>query len=294
MDIESLISQLANRVDRAIVDYCDRYMIGPEKLVEAMRYSLEAGGKRIRPALVLLSAQLCGGSLDQAMIPAVAIEMVHTFSLIHDDLPAMDNDDFRRGRPTNHKVFGDAMAILAGDGLLAFAFELIGKYFTGSADQKAKLMAELAQSTGPGGMTGGQAMDMIFGQNNWGIEQVEKIHLLKTAALIRCACRLGAISAGADDPTYNTLSEYGLKIGLAFQVIDDYLDQTASQSEMGKGVGKDAAAHKPNYVIFAGGPTAAWNRANELIRQACDELTPFGLAAKPLEALAQMILNRKS
>jgi geranylgeranyl diphosphate synthase type II len=294
MDIKTLLNNMSGRVDQAIAEYCDQYLVGPERLVEAMRYSLLAGGKRIRPALVLLCSELCDGRQSDAMFPAVAIEMVHTFSLIHDDLPAMDNDDFRRGRPTSHKMFGEAMAILAGDALLAFAFELIGDHYKGPADRKARLMAELARATGPGGMTGGQVLDMDFGQEEWTLEMVEKIHHLKTAALIQCACRLGAISAGADEAEYDILSEYGLKIGLAFQIIDDYLDQTASQAAMGKGVGKDAAGEKPNYAILAGSPAAAWNRASELIAEAQECLLPFGDAAKPLRDLAEMLLTRKS
>jgi geranylgeranyl diphosphate synthase type II len=294
MDIKTTLNDIASRVDRAIVKYCDQYLIGPERLLQAMRYSLLAGGKRIRPALVLLSAELCGGGQEDAMIPAVAIEMIHTFSLIHDDLPAMDNDDFRRGKPTNHKMFGEAMAILAGDALQTFAFELIGDHYIGPEDRKAKLMTELARATGPAGMTGGQVLDMTFGQEDWTLSAVEKIHLLKTAALIRCACRLGAISAGADEAEYDIVSEYGLKIGLAFQIVDDYLDQTSNAGAMGKGVGKDAAHGKPNYALLAGSPAAAWQRATELVEEARECLVPFGEAGEPLQELAEVILKRHS
>jgi geranylgeranyl diphosphate synthase type II len=228
------------------------------------------------------------------MIPAVAIEMIHTFSLIHDDLPAMDNDDFRRGRPTNHKVYGEAMAILAGDALLAFAFELIAKHYPGSPDRAVAIIRELAEATGPGGMTGGQVLDMTFGENGKDLNQVEQIHLLKTAALIRGACRMGAISAGATDETIKPVTEYGLKLGLAFQVIDDYLDQTASASDLGKKAGKDAAGNKPNYALHAGSPQKAWDRACQLVQEAKDSLKPFGPANEKLLGLADIVLNRKS
>jgi len=294
IDIKSVISELAGLVDGAMGEYCRRFLPGPGKLTESMRYSLEAGGKRVRPALVLLSCELYGGSTEQAMIPAVAIEMIHTFSLIHDDLPAMDNDDFRRGRPTNHKVYGEAMAILAGDALLAFAFELIAKYYDGPADRAVAIIRELAEATGPGGMTGGQVLDMTFGENGKGLDQVEQIHMLKTAALIRGACRMGAISAGATEESIKSISEYGLKLGLAFQVIDDYLDQTASGSELGKKAGKDAAGNKPNYAIHAGDPQKAWDRACQLVQEAKSAIGGFGDVNRKLLGLADLVLNRKT
>lgn len=294
IDTKAVLKELAGRVEEAIRDYCDRYLAGPERLVGAMRYSLEAGGKRIRPVLVMLSAEICGGRMEEAMIPAVAIEMIHTFSLIHDDLPAMDNDDFRRGRPTNHKVYGEAMAILAGDALLAFAFELIGRHYQGTPEQKGRLMAELAEATGPAGMTGGQVLDMDFGNEKRELADAEAVHELKTAALIRCACRLGAISAGASAEVLEAVSEYGMKLGLAFQVVDDYLDQTSSEAEMGKGVGKDAALGKPNYAVLAGGPERAWERAQVLVNEAKEKIERFGEAAGPLKDLAEMVLRRKN
>jgi geranylgeranyl diphosphate synthase type II len=288
-----MLKELAGRVDRAMADYCDRYLVAPERLAGAMRYSLEAGGKRIRPVLAMLSAQVCGGRMEDAMMPATAIEMIHTFSLIHDDLPAMDNDDFRRGRPTNHKVYGEAMAILAGDALLAFAFELIGTHYEGTSEQKAMLLAELAQATGPGGMTGGQVLDMDFAESKKELAGAEEVHRLKTAALIRCACRLGAICAGASKEKLEAVGEYGLKLGLAFQVIDDYLDVTSSEEAMGKGVGKDAALGKPNYAVLTS-PDRAWARASELIGEAKKSLEIFNDKARMLQELATMMLKRKS
>ena len=280
-------------MDVALGDCCDRYLNGPERLVGAMRYSLEAGGKRIRPVLVMLSSEVCGGRMEEAIVPAAAIEMIHTFSLIHDDLPAMDNDDFRRGRPTSHKVYGEAMAILTGDALLAFAFELIGRHYEGTAEQKGRLMAELAEATGAGGMTGGQVLDMEFGDATRGLAEAQEVHRLKTAALIRCACRLGGICAGAEAEALGAVSEYGMKLGLAFQVVDDYLDQTSSQAEMGKGVGKDAAMGKPNYAVLTS-PDEAWARASELICEAKNAIGRFGAKGEALMELAETVLRRKS
>ena len=291
MEIGSVITELSGLVDRELVRVCDRYLSGPAPLVKAMRYSLEAGGKRIRPGLVLLTSDLFGGSRQAALIPAAAIEMVHTFSLIHDDLPAMDNDDFRRGRPTNHKVFGEATAILAGDGLLAFAFELIAKHYPGSAEQATALIRELAEATGPGGMTGGQVLDMTFGESGRDLAAVEKIHALKTAALIRAAVRMGAISAGVAD--LSAVSEYGLNLGLAFQVVDDYLDQTSTHGDLGKRTGKDGDANKPNYALVAGGTQAAYDRAKALVEAAKAALTDFGPSAEPLRQIADLVLTRK-
>jgi geranylgeranyl diphosphate synthase, type II len=291
MDVKEVLKTLADEVDRAIVTLCDRHLAGPSSLVEAMRYSLEAGGKRVRPVLVLLCSELYGGPRDIAMIPAVAIEMVHTFSLIHDDLPAMDNDDFRRGRPTSHRVYGEAMAILAGDGLLAFAFELIGRHYMGPAERAIRLIGELAEATGPAGMTGGQALDMAFGTEGRELADVEAIHRLKTAALIRCACRMGAISAGATD--LEAISEFGLKLGLAFQVMDDYLDQTSTQAALGKRASKDAAGKKPNYAVVSGDLEGTRRRAVQLATEAKAALGPFGLRAESLKGLADKVVENR-
>ncbi len=292
--INDKLSQLTGMVNDAITQSIDNHLNAPEQLAEAMRYSLLAPGKRIRPALVLLACDACNGDVSKALIPAVAIEMVHTFSLIHDDLPAMDDDNYRRGIPTCHKAFDEATAILTGDALLAFAFELIGTKFSGTDKRRAEIMTELASASGPMGMTGGQILDMNFEPQDGNIEMVEKIHLLKTAALIRCATRIGALSGDADDAKYHALSNYGLKLGLAFQIVDDLLDQTSKKSEMGKRTGKDRESGKPNYAVIAGDIDIAQKRAEKLIQDAKSELTIFGERANSLTELAELILHRKS
>jgi geranylgeranyl diphosphate synthase type II len=288
-----LMAALGGKIDSKIEEVCEKYLSGPAILVEAMRYSLQAGGKRIRPILVLLSAEICGGDEEKAMIPAVALEMIHTFSLIHDDLPAMDNDDLRRGRPTSHKVFGEAMAILAGDALLAFAFELIATHYQSTEREISLLTKELSSATGPSGMTGGQVLDMTFEKSAKTLSDVENIHHLKTAALIRCACRMGAISASADKIKFDALSLYGQKLGLAFQVVDDLLDQTSSVENMGKNVGKDHGG-KPNYALICGDISQTRQRAETLIAEAVDALSIFGNKYQPLIHIANLVLKRKS
>ncbi len=301
IDISEKLNQLTATIEAELQNVCANRLEGPERLIDSMRYSLLAGGKRIRPALVLLSNELCNGSQQQAIIPALAIEMIHTFSLIHDDLPAMDNDDYRRGKLTNHKVFGEAIAILAGDALLTYAFELIAKHYSGSAQTRIGLIAELAHATGSAGMTGGQVLDMLFVEtcknardSKTNIAQAERIHLLKTAALIRCACRLGAISASASQEQVDALSEYGRNIGLAFQITDDLLDQTKTQRDIGKRTGKDKQHGKPNYAILTNSVKLAKERAHLLIREAKKSLRIFGEDAYLLHQLADLIINRTS
>jgi len=289
---KDVIAHWGDQIDRAIDRYCSVELTGPTGLRDAMRYSLESGGKRLRPVLTLLSAQACGGSLEQAMIPAVAVEMVHTFSLIHDDLPAMDDDDLRRGRPTSHKVYGEAMAILAGDALLIFAFELLAKHIQ-PPQLAARMCAELAEAGGPGGMTGGQAMDMDYqnGKNDPAV--MEQIHLLKTAAMIRCSTRLGALAAGTNQTNVELLGQYGTKLGLAFQIVDDLLDVTGTRETVGKHTGKDAGAGKPNYAVLLGVDRAK-ARADALIAEAIAALDPLGQSAEPLRELAQFVLGREN
>ncbi len=289
-DIRSLLSGLAEQVDRAIVACCDSMLDGPPVLLRAMRYSLEAGGKRFRPALVLLASRACGGRDERAMPPAVAMEMVHTFSLIHDDLPAMDDDDLRRGKPTNHKMFGEAMAILAGDALVIFAFELLVRSVSDGVTA-ARMVGELAQASGAAGMTGGQALDIEFDSQAGEVATAERIHLLKTAALIRCSARLGGLAAGADPATVDGLGDYGRDLGLAFQIADDLLDLDGCEQDLGKRTGKDEAAGKPNYALLVGAEQAR-RRASALVDQAVERLRPLGPAAEPLALLARFVIDR--
>ena len=242
-------------------------------LQEAMEYSLLAGGKRIRPVLTLETCRMCGGNLQAALPFACGVEMIHTYSLIHDDLPAMDNDDLRRGRPTNHVVYGEATAILAGDGLLTAAFEqLAGAELP--PDRVAAAVACLARSAGPAGMVGGQALDMAGEGHALTREELELLQSLKTGALISAAVRLGGIAAGADDQQLERLDRYAQALGRAFQVRDDMLDVISSAQELGKPVGSDQANGKSTFVTALGldGCEALVER---LTREAIDALEGF-------------------
>jgi geranylgeranyl diphosphate synthase type II len=238
-----------------------------------MRYSVFAGGKRLRPALVLLASDLCGGQQADAVPPACAIELVHTYSLIHDDLPAMDNDDFRRGRPSCHRAFDEATAVLAGDALLTLAFEILAR--PPVQDRTAPLVAELARAAGAAGMLAGQMADMVLEGREPTAEAVGFIHEHKTAALIAACLRLGAGAARADAATTDRLGRFGRAVGLAFQITDDALDVEASSKQLGKTAGKDAASGKVTYpAVF--GLAESRRRADELIAEALAELAPFG------------------
>lgn len=263
----------------------------PEDLRKALQYTLSAPGKRIRPALVLWCCELVGGRDNaDARLAAAAIEMVHTYSLIHDDLPAMDDDDLRRGRPTCHKAFDEATAILAGDGLLTLAFEVLAD---GVRDPKlaVNLVRELAQAAGPAGMIAGQIADLKAEHTVGTVEALEYIHINKTAKMFRCATLMGALCGGADDGQLDALGRYGLKIGLGFQIADDILDVSASSEQLGKTAGKDVTAAKCTYPAVVG-----MDRARELGRSlaqgAVEALEPFGARADILRRLALALLAR--
>lgn len=263
---------------------------GVAQVVEAMRYSLLSGGKRLRPVLTIWSAEACGGGRAAAMGPAVAIECVHAFSLIHDDLPALDNDDLRRGQPTSHVKFGEATAILAGDALLALAFEVLATK-SDAANVAGLMVAELANATGAAGMIGGEWLDLDAEGKSPDGEEVERIHFGKTARLIQCACRLGGLSAGADRKQMAGLSGYGKALGLAFQIADDLLDVTGDPAAVGKRTGKDAAQGKPTYPAAVGvEPSRA--KANALMDGAVEHLSAFGPEADRLRRLAKYVVER--
>jgi len=263
--------------------------IGPHsRLPAAVQYSLKIGGKRLRPLLVLECSRICGGQTEAAMPAAIALELVHTFSLIHDDLPAMDDDDTRRGHPTNHKVFGEGMAVLAGDWLLAHAFRVL------TAECKDEhLAASLARTLAAGteAMIAGQAADLDGEEHPADRKLVEFIHLHKTAALIETACRLGALSARADDHTIDALARYGHHLGLAFQITDDLLDATGSAERLGKRVRKDATASKQTYPAVYG-LQASRQAAAEQVEAGLRCLEPLGARAVRLRELAQFVLRR--
>jgi geranylgeranyl diphosphate synthase type II len=261
----------------------------PGRLGEAIRYSLLGPGKRLRPMLVLLAAQACGGTAEAALPAACAVEMVHAYSLIHDDLPAMDNDDLRRGRPTCHKQFGEAVAILAGDALLALAFEVLAKGVQPPA-RAAACCGALAEAAGACHLVGGQADD-IGGQLGRSAEALESMHGRKTGAMIAVSLVLGAMTAGADARQTEALTQYGRRLGLAFQIIDDVLDVRGQVSSVGKRLGKDAEAGKLTYPGLWG-VEASRRRAEQLVTEACRALAPLGRRAAGLEELARHVLER--
>jgi geranylgeranyl diphosphate synthase type II len=258
-----------------------------------MRYSLFAGGKRIRPILCLEAAHTTGGAPEGAAACACSLELVHTYSLIHDDLPALDNDDYRRGKLTNHKVFGDAMAILAGDALLTIAFQVLAQLPV-CEGRKTRLIAELATASGTvGGMIGGQVADLEGEGKPPDAHLLETIHRAKTGALLRASLRLGAIYAGADEEQYAALSCYGEHVGLSFQIVDDILDVEESSAALGKTAGKDAAQHKITFPAVYG-LAASRHMAEEECALAHQVLAPFGDRAVRLHELADLIVHRKS
>ncbi|MBD2744138.1 geranylgeranyl diphosphate synthase CrtE [Coleofasciculus sp. FACHB-1120] len=265
----------------------------PEKIYEAMRYSLLAGGKRLRPILCLASCELAGGTVEMAMPTACALEMVHTMSLIHDDLPAMDNDDYRRGKLTNHKVYGEDIAILAGDGLLTYAFEFIASNTQNvSAARVLQVIAQLAKAVGAAGLVGGQVVDLESeGKPDIQEETLNFIHTHKTGALLEACVVCGAILAGAESETLQRMSRYAQNIGLAFQIVDDILDITATQEELGKTAGKDIQAQKATYPRLWGLEESKV-KAQQLIDAAKGELATFGEKANPLIAIADFITTR--
>jgi geranylgeranyl diphosphate synthase, type II len=267
----------------------------PDTIYAAMRYSLLAGGKRLRPILCLASCELIGDNVDLAMPMACALEMIHTMSLIHDDLPAMDNDDYRRGKLTNHKVYGEDIAILAGDGLLAYAFEYIATQTQGvSADRVLKAIANLARAVGAEGLVGGQVVDLESeGKTDISIETLTYIHNHKTGALLKSAVVCGAILAGATESEIEKLAKFAHNIGLAFQIIDDILDITATQAELGKTAGKDLTAQKATYPKLWGLAESKL-QADRLVAEAKTILAEFGDRARPLQALADYITDRKN
>ncbi|OLP18185.1 farnesyl-diphosphate synthase [Leptolyngbya sp. 'hensonii'] len=268
-------------------------VIHPETVYEAMRYSLLAGGKRLRPILCLATCELMGGTIDMAMPTACALEMIHTMSLIHDDLPAMDNDDYRRGKLTNHKVFGEDVAILAGDGLLAYAFEFVVTQTQGvPAEQLLQVIARMGRAVGAAGLVGGQVVDLACeGKTDVSLEMLNFIHTHKTAALLEASVVSGAILAGASETDVQRLTHYAENIGLAFQIVDDVLDITATQEELGKTAGKDLLAKKVTYPSFWGVEESR-QRARQLTDAAKAEVAPYGEKGIPLAAIADFITTR--
>jgi geranylgeranyl diphosphate synthase type II len=286
---------------RLLIDsYLESYFENPmlhSILHESMKYSLFAGGKRVRPILALASYEACGGDAGDILPQASAFELIHTYSLIHDDLPDMDNDDFRRGKPTNHKVYGEAMAILAGDALLTEAFLMFldtsqstGKKLKPS--QLVKAVREIAHSSGSYGMVGGQAQDILSENSEADKDTLEFIHLHKTAELIKASVRVGAILAESRQKILNALTRYGMSIGLLFQIVDDILDIEGTTEQIGKSAGSDARNKKLTYPALFG-IDGAKKKADELLSLAIDALKIFSNEADPLREIALYIVNRR-
>ncbi|MBM3753533.1 MAG: polyprenyl synthetase family protein [Acidobacteria bacterium] len=294
MNLKEYLAARIARVEAALERWVPAETAPPATIHRAMRYSLFAGGKRIRPVLCIGAAEALGREPRGIEDAACTLEMIHTYSLIHDDLPALDNDDLRRGRPTNHVVFGEAMAILAGDSLLTLAFEVLGKLPHASNDVRARLVAELATASGTvGGMIGGQVHDIEGEGQPPTAELLEQIHRAKTGALLRCSVRMGAIYAGATDDELRALSAFGEHVGLAFQIVDDILDVEESSETLGKTAGKDQAQQKITFPAVYGLDRSKFMAEHE--REAARAaLQPFGAAAEPLLALADFIVKRKA
>lgn len=294
MNLKEYLAARIQIVEVALERWVPAETVAPQTIHRAMRYSLFAGGKRIRPVLCIGAAEALGASPKGIEDAACTLEMIHTYSLIHDDLPALDNDDLRRGRPTNHVVFGEAMAILAGDSLLTLAFETLGKLPHASDLTKARLVAELATASGTvGGMIGGQVHDIEGERQPPTAELLEAIHRAKTGALLRASVRMGAIYAGANAEQLDALSRYGEHTGLAFQIVDDILDVEESAETLGKTPGKDQAQQKITFPAVYGLEKS--KQMAEAERLAAHEaLKPFGEAAEPLAELADFIVKRKA
>lgn len=266
---------------------------GPEtRVVEAMRYSLFAGGKRLRPILCLAASEAVGGDLKAAMPAGCALEMIHTYSLIHDDLPAMDDDDLRRGKPTNHKVFGEAIAILAGDGLLTEAFVLLSDYNSLLPERAVQVIGVIAEAASYRGMVGGQVVDILSQNKRADLETVQQMHSRKTAALIAAATESGALAGKGSEAQVAALARYGRAIGLAFQIADDILDIEGDTELLGKTTGADEARGKVTYPA-AVGLERSRQAANEMVNDALTALEGFDDRANPLRSLANYIITRK-
>jgi len=297
MDLKAYLKEQCARIDAALDKYLPKESELPHSLHKSMRYSVFAGGKRVRPILMLAACQAAGGDTEAAIPAACAMEMIHTYSLIHDDLPAMDDDDFRRGNPTNHKVFGEAIAILAGDGLLTEAFKLMSDpRFAASVPPAGRLAVinQIATCAGSYGMVGGQVVDMESeGKKDIDLPTVQYIHTHKTGALIKAAVVAGAILGGADEKKLAAITRYGEAAGLAFQIADDILDIEGTTEEIGKDAGSDEARGKATYPAVIG-LAAAKLEAKAMMDEAFKALEIFGSEADPLREIAAYIVKRKN
>jgi geranylgeranyl diphosphate synthase, type II len=293
-DLGEIMAERRAQVDAALDRWLPPAGEAPATIHEAMRYSVFAGGKRLRPMLALLGCEAVGGKAEDAMPAAVALELIHTYSLVHDDLPAMDDDDYRRGRPTCHKVYGEAVAILAGDALLTHAFHVLTDPATSAvpAARRLQMIAEISAAAGSVGMVGGQTMDIQAEGKTLDPATLLTLHSKKTGALLRASLRVGGMAGGADDAALASLTRYGEHVGLAFQIVDDILDIEGSSAEMGKTAGSDLRKHKATYPgVF--GLEASRNEAAKLLADAREAVRPLGDAGAVLAALADFVGRRR-
>lgn len=296
MDFKTAFERLSTLVNNALEDYAEVKDTPEAVIYKAVKYSLMAGGKRLRPVLALAVTELLGGDEKDILPYACAIEMIHTYSLIHDDLPAMDNDDYRRGIPTNHKVFGEAVAVLAGDALLNRGFEVMLRHTLAKGDrlaQRLRAMDAIAEAAGMKGMIGGQVVDLESESRTISAETLEYMHRSKTGALIKAPVLSAAILCGADSREYEALEEYASCIGLAFQIKDDIMDVKGSFEDMGKAVGSDAANEKSTFITIYGMDESEKMLA-ATVKKAIDALDIFGERAAFLKELAEYIEKRSS
>lgn len=296
MDLNQYLNDCSTLVDKALDRWLPKEGVLPSSLHQSMRYSIFAGGKRLRPILMIAASEAVGGSAQQVMHAACAMEMIHTYSLVHDDLPAMDNDDFRRGRPTNHKAYNEATAILAGDALLTEAFRLLSDKDANRLTDPAtvlRVIEIIARFAGSQGMVGGQIVDMESEGQEVDFPTLEYIHTHKTGGLILASVQVGGLLGGGDEDQIAALTRFGGAAGLAFQIADDILDVVGDQSALGKDVGSDQARGKATYPALLGLDEAR-QRAQELCHIAVESLNPLGASAKPLQMLARYIIDRNS
>jgi geranylgeranyl diphosphate synthase, type II len=293
--LKAYLQDRRNIVEEALRRYLPPIDNSPREIYAAMHYSVFAGGKRLRPILCLAAVEASGGDLAPAMPVACSLELIHTYSLIHDDLPSMDNDDFRRGKPTSHKVFGENMAILAGDALLTEAFHLLSRMekVRISAERRLAVIQEIAGAAGVAGMVGGQALDVLAEKTRPGADVLYEIHRRKTAALIVAAVKSGAIISNARENRIKALADYGMNIGLAFQIADDILNVEGDRELMGKGTGSDAAMGKVTYPSLMG-MDAAKEKLQQHIDAAIASLSIFDKRALPLRVIARYVMERRS
>ncbi|MDE3067169.1 MAG: polyprenyl synthetase family protein [Verrucomicrobiota bacterium] len=291
-DLTSFLAARTALVNHALDRFLPSEATRPATIHKAMRYSLFAGGKRMRPALCLAAAEACGGNPKHALPPACAVECIHTYSLIHDDLPAMDNDDYRRGKPTSHKVFGDGIAVLAGDALLTQAFEIAAQCEPFPRYPREKIILEIARASGSLQLIAGQVADLEAEGRNISEAELKYIHERKTSALLCCSVRLGGMSANCTPAQLRALTDFGRRVGLAFQVIDDILDVTQTSAQLGKTAGKDTRARKATYPAVVGLEKSR-KIAKQLTARAFAALKIFRGRAVALEALAEFLLQRE-